>query len=621
MKVKKIMATLLVALLATSVLAGCKKTEPAKPADTKTETQQPAYSGPKVLDYYVGSEPQTLNAQMMTGQPDMFVANMVIEGLARFGKEEGKYEPGVAKKWTYDAAANKYTFELNKDAKWADGTPVTAKDFFLGWRLALEENAPYGFMLTDNIAGLADYAALTKEKFFASKDAAFKALVDARNAEKDAAKKKEAASKVAEALKNMPANLATEYDTQKKALWDKSGVKEVNGNIEVTLAVPCPYFVGLAAFPVMYPVNEKFYNEHKGKDFAIEASGLLSNGPWILKEWKHNDSFKLERNPNYWNKANIKIDNLNIKIVNDINTRTNLLKTGELDGSAIQAADLKTFTDKATRDQYKLGDMVDMPDYTSFYLEFNHFNNPITQNKNIRKAMALALDRKGYVDKIALGNESALAFIPGYFPGLSKSFREENSKTLFNDNDVAKAKEYLAAGLKELGMTTLPKQDMIIDTSDIAKTTGEKVQADLKAIGIEVNLVPVPWGEKMTRLTNGQFGIASSGWGPDYMDPMTFLDLFESTNGNNHGKYVNPKYDELIKKARNEKDAKIRMGYLYEAEKLVIEDMIVAPHYNRIAHWTYKNYLTGVVNRGGGPSTDFYWADINMATKVAQKGK
>lgn len=627
MKVKKIMVTLLAALLAASVLAGCKKTEPTKPAETKpAETKPaataPANSGPKVLDYYVADEPETLDAQQMTGAPDMFLANMFIEGLARFGKEEGKYEPGVAKSWKYDQAANKYTFELNKDAKWADGTPVTAKDFFFGWKLALDEAAPYGFMMTDNIAGLKDYAALNKEKFYASKDAAFKALVDARNAEKDENKKKEAASKVADALKNMPANLVTEYGAAKQALWDKSGVKEVNGNIEISLAVPCPYFVGLTAFPVMYPVNEKFYNDHKGKDYTLEASGLNQNGPWIAKEWKHKDSLVFEKNPNYWNKANIKIDKINIKIVTDVATRTNLLKTGELDGSAIQAADLKTFTDKATRDQYKLSDMVDMPDYSVFYIEFNHFNNPITQNKNIRKAMALALDRKGFVDKINLGDEPGLALIPGEFPGLDKSFREENGKELFKDYDVAKAKEYLAAGLKELGMTSLPKQDMLIGTSDINKTIGEKIQSDLKAIGVEINLVPVPWGEKLTRLKNGEFGLCSSGWGPDYMDPMTFLDLFESTNGNNHGLYKNAKYDELIQKARNEKDAKTRMGYFYEAEKLlVVEDMAMVPHYNRIAHWTFKNYLTGVVNRGAGPATDFYWADLDMAAKTAQKGK
>ena len=615
MKSKRIVATLITALIVTSVFTGCKK-------ETTTPTETAKFSGPKVLDYYVGDEPETLDSQQMTGQPDMFVGNMFSEGLVRFGKEEGKYEAGVAKSWTYDAASNSYTFVLNTNAKWADGTQVTAKDFFFGWKLALDGAAQYGFMMTDNIVGAEEYAALTKKSFYTTKNADFKALVDSEKKETDAAKKKEIASKIADALKAMPADVAKEYQTKKDELWAKFGAKADGDKLTISLKNPCPYFVGLAAFPVMHPVSEKFYTEHNTKgDYTLEAAGLNSNGPWIVKDWKHKDSFALEKNPNYWNKDKIKIDQINLKIVTDVATRTNLLKTGVLDGSAIQAADLKEFTDKAVRDQYKLDDMVNMPDYSAFYLEFNHFNNKITQNANIRKAIMYAFDRKGFVQNISIGDEPALAVIPASFPGLNKSFREENSKELFQDNQVDKAKSYLAAGLKELGLTELPEQEMLIGTSDIEKKVGEKRQADLNAVGIKVKLVPLPWAEKLKRLKSGDFGICSSGWGPDYMDPMTYLDLFESTNGNNHGLYNNPKYDDLIKKARAEKDAKIRMGYFYEAEKMLIEDAALAPHYNRIAHWTYKGYLTDVVNRGGGPSTDFYWADLDMTAKTAQKTK
>jgi oligopeptide transport system substrate-binding protein len=611
MKSKKIVASLLTALVMTSVLAGCKK-------EATTPTKSTA-SGEKILNYYVGDEPETLDPQQMTGQPDMFVGNMFSEGLVRFGKEEGKYEPGVAKSWTYDAASNSYTFTLNPNAKWADGTQVTAKDFFFGWKLALDNSAQYGFMMTDNIIGAEEYAALTKQSFYASKSADFKALVDSSKKETDEAKKKELASKVSDALKAMPADVVKEYQTKKDELWAKFGAKAEGDKLTISLKNPCPYFVGLAAFPVMFPANEKFYTDHTAKgDYTLEAAGLNSNGPWIVKEWKHKDSFALEKNPNYWNKDKINIDKISLKIVTDVATRTNLLKTGELDGSAIQASDIKEFTDKAVRDQYKLDDMVDMPDYTAFYLEFNHFNNKVTQNANIRKAIMYAFDRKGFVQNISIGDEPALALIPSSFPGFDKSFRDENGKELIKDLQVDKAKEYLAAGLKELGLDKLPPQDMLIGTSDISKKGGEKQQADLKAIGIDVNLVPVPWAEKLKRLKSGDFGICSSGWGPDYMDPMTFLDLFESTNGNNHGLYNNPKYDELIKKARAEKDAKTRMGYFYAAEKMLIEDAALAPHYNRIAHWTFKSYLTDVVNRGAGPSTDFYWADIDM---TAKKGK
>jgi oligopeptide transport system substrate-binding protein len=610
LKKKQLVSSILAALIvSTSVLAGC-----TKKADVVKEQV------PQVLDYYTVDEPETLDAQQMTGQPDFQIANMFIESLTRFGKEEGKYEPGVAKKWSVDAATNTWTFELNKDAKWSDGTPVTAKDFFFGWKLALDGNSQYGFMITDYVQGAQEYADLTSESFYAEKNAEFKALVASRDAEKDKDKKTALAAKVTDALKAMPADVKTEFDTKKADLWSKVGIKENNGNIEIKLSKVCTYFVGLTANSVYCPVNEKFYNAHKA-DYTLEATGLESNGPWIVKEWKHKDSFTLEKNPNYWNKDNIKIDKINLKVVTDIATRTNLLKTGALDGSAIQANDLKTFQDKAVLDQYKLQDLIDMPDYTVFYLEFNQFNNPVTSNVNIRKAIALAMDRKGLVENVTQGDMAALAVVPDYFPGLSKSFREENGKALIEDHQVDKAKAALAAGLAELKLTKLPVQDVLINQSDVGKKQGEKLQADLKEVGIDINLVPVAWGDKLVRLKNGNFGICASGWGPDYMDVMTYLDLFESKNGNNHGKYNNPKFDDLIHKAKAEADPKTRMNYLYDAEKMLIADMVIAPQYDRIVHYAFKDYLDGVINRGAGPAVDFYWANVDMTKKNAEKTK
>lgn len=615
MKKKKILASLLVAMLVSAtVLAGCDKKV------DKVEKDPAKAAVPQVLNYYTSAEPETLDAQQISGAPDFQIANMFIESLVRNSKEEGKYDPGVATKWTLDEATNTYTFELNKNAKWADGTVVTAKDFFFGWKLALDGGAPYSFMLTDYIVGAQEYADLTTESFYAGKDAKFSALVESRGAEKDKAKKAVIAAKVTEELKKITAEQTTEYEAQKKDLWSKVGIAEKDGNIEIKLSKVVPYFVGLTANAVYCPVNEAFYNAHSS-DYTLEAAGLNSNGPWKITEWKHDDSFTLEKNANYWNKENIKLDTIKLKVVKEIATRTNLLKTGLLDGSAIQANDLKDFQDKAVLDQYKLQDLIDMPDYTIFYLEFNQFNNPITMNKNIRKAISLALDRKGLVESITQGDMAALSLIPEFFPGLEKSFREENGMALIEDNQQDKAKEALKAGLAELKLAKLPVQDVLYDEGDLGKKQAEKSQSDLKAIGIDVNIVPVAWSDKLKRLKAGDFGICSSGWGPDYADVMTFLDLFESTNGNNYGKYNNPDFDKLIKDAKSEADPKTRMDHLYKAEKLLMEDMAVAPRYFRISHWTFKNYLTGVVNRGTGPATDFYWASVDMAKKTAETAK
>ena len=147
----------------------------------------------------------------------------------------------------------------------------------------------------------------------------------------------------------------------------------------------------------------------------------------------------------------------------------------------------------ATLDELNLQAMINRSDFSIFYIDFNHFDNPITQNANIRKALMYAMDRTSFVEKINIGDEPALAFVPKTFPGLEKTFREENGMELFEDNNKEKAKEFLNGGLKELGMSELPALDMLIGDSDIDQKVAEKFQADWKEIGITVNLVPLPW--------------------------------------------------------------------------------------------------------------------------------
>lgn len=624
MKNKRLTALILAgAMLFTAVLTGCGSNsgnETAGGASNQTESKDKGSNGgKKVIDYYSSAEPETLDAQQISGQPDIIIENMFLEGLMRFGKEEGKYEPGVAESYEFDEAANAYTFKLNKNAKWSDGKQVTADDFFFAWRLALDEQTVYSFMISQYIKGADAYAAVTKKSFLSEKDAAFKALVDKADVEQDEEKKKQINSDIAKRQENMTDAEKSEYKKIKDDLWAKVRVKSEGDSLTVELSAPTPYFIGLTAFPVYHPLNKAFYEKTKANNtYGLEAAGLYSNGPWIVKEWKHKDSFKLVKNENYWNKDNINIDEINLKVVDNVETRTNLLKTGKLDGSAIQAKDLPEFQDLATREQHGLQDMVDMPDYSVFYIDFNQFNNKYTQNKNIRKAILLSMDRTSFVEKINLGDRPALGLIPENFRGLEKSFREENGMELFKDNNKEEAKKYLAEGLKELGLKELPAIDLVIVDGDIDKKVAVKFQQDWKEVGITVNLVPVPWGEKLRRLKDGEFVMCADGWGPDYMDPMTFLDLFESTNGNNYGKYKNSEYDKLIQDARVETDTAKRMKMFYEAEKILMEDAVVAPQYYRVAHWVFKNYLTGVVNRGAGPSTDFYWADIDMTTKGAQ---
>ncbi|WP_058486599.1 peptide ABC transporter substrate-binding protein [Defluviitalea phaphyphila] len=612
MSFKKLWAMILAVVMIGGVaLTGCGAKDEdegtvgeAQEQSEQQEEQNTEFEGEKVLDYYLSSEPQTLDPQQMWGQPDLFVENMFMEGLLRFGKDDSSLEPGVAKGYTYDEATNTYTFELREDAKWADGTPVTADDFFFAWRNAIDTSGAYSFLIYEYIEGADEYAAYDKSAFLTEKDPSF---ADLSEEEQDAR------------IENMTEEELNEFQAKKDELWNNVKAVAEGNNIKITVGVPAPYFPSLTAFAVYAPAREDFYNEKMASnEYGIEATGLMGNGPWKVEEWAHNDYFKLVKNENYWNKDNINIDVINLKIVDNVETRTNLLKTGKLDGSAIQANDVPDFEDMATLNELNLQPLINRPDFAVFYTEFNH-NDPIMSNANIRKAIMYAMDRTSFVEKINIGDEPALAVIPKLFPGLEKTFREENGMELFEDNNKEKAKEYLEAGLEELGMTELPAIDFLIGDSDIEQKIAEKFQADWKEIGINVNLIPLPWGERLSRLQSGDFAMSSSGWGPDYPDAMTFLDLFQTGNPNNSGGYSNPDYDKLIEAAKTETDPAKRIQYMYDAEKILIEDAVIAPQYFRNVHFTFKNYVSGVVIRGVGSTTDFYWADIDMAAKNAEQ--
>lgn len=554
------------------------------------------------VDYYLNSDPETLDPQQCWGVTGFQMMNFYLEGLVRAGQEEGSVVPGHAESWTFDAETNSWTFVLRDNAVWMDGSKVTTDDYFFAWKIALDTHAAYSFLMTEFIEGAAGYSAYSTKAYIT---------------ELEGEMEKEALSARVDSMTDAE---TTDYDSKKVELWKKVGVSAQGNKLTVKLIAPVPFFPYLTTMSVFAPVSETFYNSRQAAgDYILEVAGINANGPWVMSEWVHDDYVKFTRNEKYWNNDAIQIDEVNLKIIKDVETRTNLLKTGALDGSAIQAKDIPDFEDVAALEQYNLQEMVNKSDFTSFYMQLNHFSNPLTQNVDFRKALAYAMDRKSFVEKINIGDTPAYGLVPTIFPGLNKSFREEVGVKLFEDNNIELAKEHLKKAKTTLGIEGEPEIDMLIDSSDIAKKIAEKFQEDWAVVGIKVNLVPLPWGEKLKRLRTGDFAIVSSGWGPDYPDPMTYLELFQTGNGSNNGKYSNPVYDELIVKAKAEADSTIRMGYMWDAEKILFSDMAIIPQYYRTIHRTFKNYLTGVVGRGIGAPVDFYWAKLDMDAKLKEK--
>ncbi|MFX3624117.1 MAG: ABC transporter substrate-binding protein [Ectobacillus sp.] len=542
---KKLTAVLASSLTMSMFLSACGSKEEASSAKATKDGGKDK----QVLNLLDTAEIPTMDTTLATDNLSFTVMNNTMEGLYRLGKGD-KPVPGVAKSYEKLEDGKKYVFKLREDAKWSNGEPVTAKDFVYAWQRAVnpETKAEYAYI-----------------------------MFDVKNAEK--INKGE-----------LPA--------------DQLGVKAVDDyTLEVELERPVPYFISMTAFATFYPLNEKYVKE-QGDKFGLEANTTLYNGPFVLSEWKHDQSFQMKKNPNYWDNKTVKLEEINYGIVKDTAAEVNLYETNGTDRARLSAE----FVDK-----YKgKPDFHTSEDPTLFFLRLNQ-KNPALANKNIRKAISMAYDKEG-IANVLLNNGSigGYGLVPhGFVSGPDKKdFREANGKLA--KTDVKEAKKLWEAGKKEAGLDTVELELLNFD-NDNAKKIGEylKEQLEKNLPGLTVVIKQQPFAQKLDLETAGDYDISLSGWGPDYPDPMTFMDMFVTNGAHNQMGYSNPKYDELIKKAQTDmSDLQARWDNLLKAEKILFEDAAIAPVYQRGKAYVQKDYVKGLVEHKFGGEFSFKWTYI-----------
>lgn len=484
-----------------------------------------------------------------TDQQSFFVIGHTMEGLTNYGKKPGQYVPGVAQKWTIND--KEAVFHLRKNAKWSDGKPVTAHDFVFAWRTTLDPKtaSEYGFILYP--------------------------------------------IKNAEAI-NKGEKPGTEL-----------GVQAVDDyTLKVTFEKPCGYFLGLTAFPTYYPVREDFYKS-KGERYGADAQDLLSNGPYVLTKWVHGSELRMEKNPNYWNKGALQIDVINIPYITaDANAIFNFYKDGKTD--VIERLG-KDDLPKAQKERFKVSSFSDG---SVFYMEFNFREGRLTANKNLRKAIAALFNPEEFVNKIVgiPGTKPGRSLIPGWLGGKKDLFRKEYPVAL-NKPNVAQAKKYLAAAMKELNLTRPPSLVWLTQDTPLAAREAEYFQNLFKTqLGIDLKIDKQIFKQRLAKMSSGDFDIVSAGWGPDFADPMTFAELKSSWNENNRGKYVNQEYDNQIRIAQSTSNQKVRMDAMAAAEKIALDDVAIIPTYERTVAYTVNDKVNGLVRNSIGPDPFFIYA-------------
>jgi oligopeptide transport system substrate-binding protein len=554
MKAKKILAVLLVLAMTVAMFTACGTKDKGNSnnndngstnqtsdngdskdtndsGDTADLGAYPGTPAANEITVNITSEPPEMFTVTTTDTTSFTVIRHVIENLVMLDAND-EVTPGVAKDWTVSDDGLTYTFNLRDDMKWTNGEPVTAHDFVFAWKSLLNpefaaDYAYFGFVFKN---GLKFYNGEVGED-----ELGFKALSD--------------------------------YE------------------LEVTLENPTSFFLSQLAFGVFAPVNEKAYNEF-GDAYGTDADKMVYNGAFVMDSWEHESKIVLKKNPEYWNADAIKLDAINMVMINDTNAAMNAFKAGEVDVIGVNG-------DQAEMMRGEGYPVLTYDDGATFYLEYN-LNDPYLKNKNLRKALTYAVDKQAFVDAIVKNSsKAAVSFTAPAINGLNDKFADEVG-ALIPVLDVDKAKEYYAAALEELGVDTI-ELTMIADDSDTAIENAAFIQEQLRVnLGLEIKVENMPFKSRLERMSNKDFSIVFAGWGPDYNDPQTFLDMWETGNGNNHTSYTSADYDALLAKVRTELDPAKRMGYLMDMEKMLMDDMPIGPIY-----WRSRDYIvSGKIDSG-----------------------
>lgn len=551
MKVKHWLLLLSFGLLL-SVLAACSGNESKEPAGTDAKEEE---KGEKVLNFLNPEAIPSMDPSLATDESSFIYLAATMEGLYRLD-EKTQATPGIAKEHKVSVDGLTWTFTLREDAKWSNGDPVTAHDFVYSWQRAVDPatQSEYGPYMISGV------------------------------------------------IKNATAI------TKGEMAVDQLGVKaEGDYTLVVELENPTPYFETLTTFGTFLPMNKKFVEE-KGDKFATSSENLLANGPYVMSNWSStSDSWELVKNEDYWDAKTVKMDKLTFKVVKDPQTALNLYEEGTVDRMDL-TSDLV--------DQYSTSeDYAVAADTFVYFLKFNQTKSEALANKNIRAALSRAFDKDALVGEILNnGSIAANGLVPRDFtpmPGSGEDFRKVSGDLV--TYDLAEAKEFWAKGLAELGTDTVELEFLADDdqtTKNLVQYVANQLSTNLE--GLKVTIKQVPKKQRLALDTAMDYQLQLSRWGPDFLDPYTFMNLWTTDSGNNWTGYSNPTYDKLVKDTASTlaTDQEARYKNFLEAEKVLFEDAAIAPVYQASRAQLISPKVQGVFVNPFGATYEYKWADV-----------
>ncbi|MFK8794959.1 peptide ABC transporter substrate-binding protein [Planococcus plakortidis] len=555
-KRNKAWALLMTASLA-AMLTACGGDQESA-SDTESEAGHGELDSVQELRLTTGSGIPTMDSVLADDAVSFTMLNNAGEGLYRLDQQNTAIPAMASAEPEISEDGLTYTFKL-RDANWSDGSPVTAHDFVFAWQRAAdpETGSTYGpYMMAGTI-------------------------------------------------KNAAAIAEGKLDKSELGITAKD-----DQTLVVSLERPIPYFLSLMAFGTFYPQKEAYVTEH-GDQYAVDSENLLSNGPFILANWDATAaSWELEKNPEYWDAETVKLDKVEFNIVPDPGTGVNLYETGEADRAGLAGE----FAMQYAEDE----EVVRVLKPSVYYLQFNQEREgeptPLA-NPKLRKALALSFNKQDLADVVlANGSIPADFLVPTEFTfdSNNEDFRQLNGDMM--EFNAEEAKDLWAEGLEEEGLTEVSLEYLSGDTELSKKIDAymkDQMEGNLEGLTLEMS--QVPFNVLLDKNEAQDYDIQSTGWGPDFQDPITFLDLFATESPQNTMAYSNEQVDELLEQANGELALKPeeRWQALAEVEKILVEeDAAIANMYQFGSMALQKPYVHDLITHPFTGDFSYKWAYI-----------
>ena len=516
---KKIVSLVLALALMSSAFVGCGNNTAVSSAAQGTGST--ADTSEKSLSVSLGAEPATMDPALNQAADVTTVMNHLFEGLTRYSSDH-KIVNAQAKEIKKSDDHKTYTITLRDDIKWSDGKPVTAGDFEYAWKRAVDPKTASQYVyIFDPVLNANEIAAGKMDK-------------------------------------------------------DKLGVKATDDKtLVVTLRAPCAYFDELLSFTAYFPLRKDIV---EGNDkWTQDSKTYISNGAFKMKDWSHKESITVEKNPNYYDKDKVKLDTLKFVLLEDDAPRLAAYQNDEISFCyTIPIEEIASWKDKP--------DFKNLADLSTNYVTFNCQKKPF-DDVRVRKALSLAIDRNYIAEKVTKKAQTpAGAFVPIGLQDVdsTKTFRDVGGdyisvKAEDYEKNVAEAKKLLAeAGYPDgKGFPTI---EYATNPASMNNALAEALQNMWKTeLGVNATISQQEWSVFIDSRNKGNYQLARDGFGVDFNDAVSMLDLFVTGGGNNNCKYSNPEYDKLIAQVKATDDNKVRMPLLHKAEEILMRDMPVAP--------------------------------------------